>query len=296
MTDHTATTHRRVDRPVRGAEHNRRLPGADGQVPAKSLLPTLEPGVTLLDIETDGRGVPVVQSLVCDHLLFHEGEAFWVDTAGFGTTTGMARLAPSRRLLDRIHVARGFTAYQHYSILGDLTTAIEQAHREADEWTDTGPSLVVVPAIDGQYRDSDTLGQADARTLHARALAVCADAADRYDVPVLVTRTSQNGIGEAVERAADRRLECTQTELGPRFVGEEFETLAYSVDAGGGYQTTLAYWRQLLATRVQQADTVPAPEPAAQPTGGVGTGVTTTGDSITPTASPVRDLFHAGGE
>lgn len=291
MIRHTATSHRRVDQPVRGADHNQSLPEEGEQTPDGSLLPTLDPGLTLLDIETDDRGVPVVQSLVCDHLLFHEDPAFWVDTAGFATTTGLARLAPSRRLLERIHVARGFTAYQHYSILDDLTAAIAEDPDAADEDTTPRPSLIVVPAMDGQYRDSDTLGSENARVLHARALAVCADAADRYDVPVLVTRIRKDGIGEAVERAADRRLECTQTKLGPRFVGEDFETLAYPADASGGYQTTLAYWRQLLATRVRQSDTVSTPEPPIEPTDRV----TTTGE-ITPTASPVRDLWHAVGQ
>lgn len=296
MINHTATTHCRVDQPTRGADHNQSLPEEGGQTPDGSLLPTLNPGLTLLDIETDDRGVPVVQSLVCDHLLFHEGPAFWVDTAGFATTTGLARLAPSRRLLERIHVARGFTAYQHYGILDDLTAAIAEGPNAAGENSTTQPSLIVAPAIDGQYRDSDTLGSEDACTLHARALAVCADAAERYNVPVLATRTRQDGIGEAVERAADHRLECTQTKLGPRFVGEDFETLAYPPDASGGYQTTIAYWRQLLATRVRQADAVSAPESPTQPTDCVGTGLTTTGESITPTASPIRDLWHAGGQ
>jgi hypothetical protein len=86
----------------------------------EALFPSLTEGITLLDIEGK-RGVPVIQSLVLDHLLMTDGPAFWVDTNGYATTTSMARLALSHRLLNRIHVARGFTAYQHYSIVCDLT-------------------------------------------------------------------------------------------------------------------------------------------------------------------------------
>jgi len=59
-------------RPTRGADRNRSL--ADRR---PALLPALDPGVTLLSV--DGRGVPVVQSLVLDRLLTADGPAFWVD-------------------------------------------------------------------------------------------------------------------------------------------------------------------------------------------------------------------------
>lgn len=40
--------------------------------------------------------------------------------------------------------------------------------------------------------------------------------------------------------------------MGPRFVGDEFETLLYPVDGGAYYQTMFAYWRQLLTARADQ--------------------------------------------
>jgi len=81
-------------------------------------------------------GGSVLQSLVLDHLLLHNGPAFWVDANGHATTTTLAQIAPSHRLLNRIHVARGFTAYQHYGAVCDLPTADESIH----------------PRIDRQYR------------------------------------------------------------------------------------------------------------------------------------------------
>jgi len=68
------------------------------------LLPSLDGGITLLDVE-GGRGVPILQSLVLDHLLLHDGPALWVDANGHPTTT-LARIVFSQRLLDRIHVVR----------------------------------------------------------------------------------------------------------------------------------------------------------------------------------------------
>ncbi len=66
-----------------------------------------------------------------DHLLLNEGPAFRVDANGHATTTHLARLAPSQRLLDRIHVARGFTPYQHYSAVCDLSEEVNRRIRDS---------------------------------------------------------------------------------------------------------------------------------------------------------------------
>jgi len=219
------------------------------------LLPSLDNGITLLDVE-EGRGVPTLQSLVLDHLLLHDGPAFWVDTNGHATTTTLAQIAPSQRLLDRIHVTRGFTAYQHYGVVCNLPAAVNQSIQESA--ADTGargrqptasdndssphtPSLIVVPAVDAQYRADDTLGDAHTETLQARTLARLTTYADGYNVPVLVSRSERDAFTTPIETAADHHLECEQTQTGPRIVGDDFETLVYPVDDGIYYQTTFAY-------------------------------------------------------
>jgi hypothetical protein len=45
--------------------------------------------------------------------------------------------------------------------------------------------------------------------------------------------------------------------MGPRVVGEDFETFVYPVDDGVYYQTTFAYWRQLFAARATQVGVEP---------------------------------------
>ncbi|SEO74473.1 hypothetical protein SAMN05216388_101811 [Halorientalis persicus] len=273
------------------------------------LLPSLDDGITLLDVD-GGRGVPVLQSLVLDHLLLHDGPAFWVDANGHATTTSLAQIAPSQRLLDRIHVTRGFTAYQHYGAVCDLTGAVNQSIREstADDNSrrrqPTGqgdgslhtPSLIVVPDVDAQYRTDDTLGEVQSQTLQARTLARLATYADGYDIPVLVTRNERNEFTEPVATAASHHLKCEQTRMGPRFVGDEFETLVYPVDDGAYYQTTFAYWRQLLAARATQVGMEPTtPAPSTPTPEGVGTGVTADGETVSVTADPLLDAWTAPG-
>ena len=283
-------------RPVRGAARNRGL-----EQSRQALLPDLDPGITLLDIDGD-RGVPVLQSLVLDRLLTRGGPAFWVDAQGHATTAGLAQLAPSRRLLDRIHVARGFTAYQHYSAVRDLQGAVERHVRdgatrdpfeqrdaapESDGDSSLTPSLVVAPAIDAMYRADDALPEDRASTLQARCLATLARYAEGYDVPVLVTRQRDDAFTTPVETRADRVLRCVRTDMGPRFVGDGFETLVYPVDDGSHYQTTLAYWHEILARRARQAGLSPAgPDSTAG-------GEPTVGDAAGP--DPVADALAGLG-
>ncbi|MFD1685705.1 hypothetical protein [Halobellus litoreus] len=291
--------------PTRAAERNRDLVDRDESASEGGLLPSLDDGITLLDV-AEGRGVSVLQALVLDHLLLNEGPAFWVDADGHATTTRLARLAPSQRLLDRVHVARGFTPYQHYSAVCDLSEEVNRQIRAAASGPDRSgaraaasprtPSLVVAPAFDAQYRAADTLSKPHARTLQTRAIARLRACADAYDVPVLVTRTATDAFTGPIETAAERRLQCERTRLGPRFVGEEFETLVYPV-AEDTYQTTFAYWRQVLGIRAEQVGLEPSAAPewdaAATP---VGTGVTATGETATLVADPLLDARGGSGD
>ena len=305
MREHSASNRLAVDQPTRGADRNRSLADQADSATDEILLPQFDDGVTLLDVE-GGRGVPILQSLVLD-LLLHGGPAFWVDADGHATTTTLAQIAPSRRLLDRIHVARGFTAYQHYGAVCDLPTAVNQSIRElttkanvrnrqpadSDDESSCSPSLIVAPAVDIQYRADDTLGDRHADTLQARTLARLATYADSYDIPVLVTRNERTEFTEPVATVADRYLECEQTRMGPRILGEDFETLVYPIDDGAYYQTTFAYWQQLLEARAAQVGVEPT-TPSTPALDGVGRGVTVDGESVAVEADPLLDSWTVG--
>ncbi|SDK16188.1 hypothetical protein SAMN05216226_12814 [Halovenus aranensis] len=308
MGEHSTSNRLAVDQPTRGADRNRSLADQTDPNTDEMLLPQLDDGITLLDVE-GGRGVPILQSLVLDHLLLHDGPAFWVDANGHATTTTLAQIAPSQRLLNRIHVARGFTVYQHYGAICDLPTVVNKAIQSStadsgaagrrapsrDEGTSPHtPALIVAPAVDAQYRVDDTLGETHAKTLQARTLARLATYAEGYDIPVLVTRNERNEFTESIATVADHHLECEQTRMGPRVVGEDFETLVYPVDDGAYYQTTFAYWRQLLAARATQVGVEPT-TPSTPTPEGVGTGVTADDETVATTADPLLDAWTATG-
>lgn len=203
--------------------------------PAIPDLPALDPGIQLLEV--DGKVTGPLHTLVVDHAAMHRGPTYWVDAHGYARTHSLAQVAPEPRLLDRIQVARGFTPFQHYSLIESLV-----------ETVDTDTSLLVLPALDGMYRD-EALRQDERCDMLVRVIANLAGVARDYDLPVLVTRTQCDDLTAPIEAAAVETIQCKQTRMGPRFIANEFETLVYPV-GNGQVQTTLAFWENVLIARL----------------------------------------------
>jgi len=235
------------------------------------LLPQLDDGITLLDVEGPRRPDPHSRSCSTTSSCT-TGPPFGSTQTGTRRRPRLPRSPSSQRLLGRIHVARGFTAYQHYGAVCDLPTAVNKSIRtstadsgaagrgEPGRDEDTSPhtpALIVAPAVDAQYRADDTLGETHAETLQARTLARLATYADGYDIPVLVTRNERNEFTEPVATVADHHLECERPEWAHGSSARTSRLLVYPVDDGAYYQTTFAYWRQLLAARATQVGVEP---------------------------------------
>jgi hypothetical protein len=203
-------------------------------------FPHLDDGLTLCSVAD--RALGAFHSLVLDHLLATDGTAVWVDARNTATTQHLARVAPSRQLLDRIRVARAFTPFQHHALVDDLAAAVAP-----------DDSLVVAPLVDWFYRE-DELRDGEDEAMLAGALDDLAALSDRADLPVLLSRHAASGVGSVVDRYVDRRLDCTLTAFGPRFSGDELETLLFDCP-DGTVQTTLAFWRRVLRERHRAAAT-----------------------------------------
>jgi hypothetical protein len=141
-------------------------------------LPILEDDVYLLEPDATGsrsRRQTVLGSLhalALDTALSVAGDMIWIDAQGHATTRSLARVAPSERALERVHVARAFTTHQH-------TTLIDQVGRWLRERTDSPysspatdrPAVLVCPSIDALYRAGE-LSDSESRSLLTRTLAV----------------------------------------------------------------------------------------------------------------------------
>lgn len=201
-------------------------------------LPDLQQGITLLT--ADSAVDSVIHALAVDHVLLTGGEGFWIDPGTDAQTGPLVDLAPSDRILDRIRVARGFTPFQHLAVLDSLPGSL------TDRTT-----LVVVPQLDRYYRDDSLLADEGVEMLLSGIASLAAAARER-DVSVLVTRTAGDAFGDPIAAAADHRLVCESTPFGPRFRTDDDETLVYPVDGGRWVQTTLSFWREVLAAREPQ--------------------------------------------
>ncbi len=197
-------------------------------------LPTLDDGVTVL--ETNERATGALHSLVLDHLLLEDGTAIWVDAQGHGATQPLSRISPTMRLLERVRIARAFTPWQHQSLLQNLAAEITDA-----------TTLVVLPAFDWFYR-SDDLTRGDGKRMLAAGVDLIDEIAETFDIPILVTQHRTDSLTTPIRDLATDVVRCEQTDFGPRFSGDEFETLVYPLE-NGLVQTTFAFWNQVLTTR-----------------------------------------------
>ena len=242
---------RPTNQPVRDSHENQSSIEAPQQVPDGQLLPRLDAELTVFQF-ADDRGIRTTQAVVLDHLLQASGRAYWADALGTVTTATMAKMAPSRRLLERIHAARGFTAPQHRAIVEEIATSVRGAG--PDHTSDPAPALLVAPHLDAPYRDSDHFTASQGATLVGRNLASLRRASGAADVPVLATTKAEDRFAQPILDAADRVLTVESTDVGPRFEGDEFSTTLFPV-GDGQYQTTLEYWADILASRIEATDT-----------------------------------------
>ncbi len=197
-------------------------------------LPALGGEYTQLIATEDSRSV--LATLVVDHALLNDGPIYWIDTCGHATIDAVTNVAPSTRILDRIHVARGFTAYQHREIVESLYA---MSHTEK-------PALIVAPAIDYHYQE--TMEGIDGKELLAQTVARLTSLRQTFDCPILTTTTSQIEYAQVATAAVTTEIECKQTSHGPRFTGPDFETLVYP-HGDGTVQTTIAYWNAIIQAR-----------------------------------------------
>lgn len=212
--------------------------------PTRREVPTLDPGVTLL--RRPSARSPALYELVLGELTRSGGRALWVDARSNASTYAITDRAADDRVLDRVRVARAFTAYQHHTLVERLV-----------ETVDPGTGLIVVPCTASLYRDdvpeSVGLGLLDA------SLSILREVATTFDVPVLVTIADESTDLQAdlVVDAAHREITATETSQGLRFDGAGFETQVYWRE--GYFQTTIPYWVDLFGCVCEDATEAPSP-------------------------------------
>ena len=199
--------------------------------------PELDAGLTLLSVPSPQS--TALHQFAVTQLTATTGPALWVDARNNASTLALTDVAPRRQALANLKIARAFTAYQHHTLIRELARRVT---------ADT--ALVVVPCVASLYQDGDVSGR-EGRDLLDASLDVLADLAASKDVPVLVTDSEADATAtDAISSRADREIECVRTDLGYRYVGDDFETTVYWHD--GFWQTTIPYWVELFGAVAEE--------------------------------------------
>ncbi len=192
-------------------------------------LPSLEPGVTHLD--SPGPRSTALHRLVVDELVGRDGLVYWLDARNAAASYALYELAPHRRALDGVRVARAFTAYQHHTLARRLVHTV-----------DGRTAMLVAPNVASLYRDDDVPAY-EREDLYAATATLLAEMGETHDIPVLLTTdTSGAALPSAIADDATR-LSCERTRMGLRYAGADVEAQVYVKD--GFWQTTIPYWVEL---------------------------------------------------
>jgi hypothetical protein len=205
---------------------------------ADRTVPELDPGLTVL--ETPDHRSGALYRVALRTIRRADGRTYWIDARNTASTYALREAAPDDCLLDRLRIARAFTAYQHLTLVERVLDRVSPR---------TG--CVVAPNLASLYRDDDVPGHETVPLLEAAASALAELAAD--DLPVLATLGGpDDDLADAVSTHADAEFACERTEMGYRFEGTDFETDVYWAE--DWWQTTIPYWVDLLGVASERPD------------------------------------------
>ncbi len=187
----------------------------------------LEPGLTLLEVPSPRS--TAVHRLVCRHLADADGgSSYWIDAHNTASTHVLYDCASSPRVLEGLHVARAFTAYQHHSLVRAVVGQV-----------DDGTTLVVAPNVASLYRDAD-LAEWEREDLRAATLETLSELGAALGCPVLVTAAREEDAATIADYA-ETSIECVRTREGLRLEGES-GAVVEGYWHGRYWQTTIPYW------------------------------------------------------
>lgn len=181
--------------------------------------------------------LPAFQALVAKELEGKKASAVWIDAKNESSTYAISSIG-SQELLEKVHVGRAFTPFQHNNLIQNLEDFIQD---------DT--ELLVLPNVSFLYED----GQAnawEAKELFESTWSKIKEVQEKYDLKVLTSLPPQyDGFDYILEAEKDNEIEVQPTDSGPRYDSDEYDHLVYH--DSGGLQTTIPFWRRKIKNQVK---------------------------------------------
>lgn len=170
--------------------------------------------------------------------------AYWIDARNAAAPQLLSECAASPHHLEPLQIARAFTAYQHHSLVREVTRHV-----------DASTELLVAPNVASLYHDAD-LSEWEREDLLAASLETLAELGRVLECPVLVT-SAVDEHADTIAAYAATRIECVRTRDGIRLEAAHSDGKSdatggagegLTIDETAGYwheeywQTTIPYW------------------------------------------------------
>lgn len=196
--------------------------------------PQLYQGVNLISKPED---LPVFQSLVSNQLEGRNSTAVWIDSGNESSTYAL-RSAGTRSVMEKVHIGRAFTPFQHHTLIHGLEDFVKE-----------NTEILVLPNIDLLYLDGQ-VREWEAEELFEEVWQKVLKTAEKHGLKVLVSFSSKSTpLLQHARKDVEREISIRATQEGWRYHSSGFKQNAYS--NGGSVQTTVSHWMQKTSDAVQ---------------------------------------------
>ena len=213
-----------------------RRDGKENREPEKLIQssPEIVEGVNLV---RKPEKLPVFQALVAKEIEGKSASAVWIDAKNESSTYAISSIG-NQGLLEKVHVGRAFTPFQHNNLIQNL-----------EEFIQDDTELLVLPNVTFLYEDGQA-NEWEAKELFESTWNKIKEVQERHDLKVLTSLPPRHDRFDYIlEVEKDNEIEAQPTDSGLRYNSEEYDQLVYH--DSGGLQTTMPFWRRKIADQVK---------------------------------------------
>lgn len=189
--------------------------------------PELVKGINLI---RKPENLPVFQALVAKELEGKNSSAVWIDAKNESSTYAISSIG-SQELLEKVHIGRAFTPFQH----NELIRGLEEFIMEDTE-------VLVLPNVTFLYEDGQA-NEWEAKELFESAWSKIKEFQRNHDLKVITSLPAEcSTFNHILEVEKDNEIEVKPTDSGLKYDSKSYEHLVYH--DSGSLQTTIPFWNR----------------------------------------------------
>ncbi|MFB6245640.1 MAG: hypothetical protein ABEJ03_04830 [Candidatus Nanohaloarchaea archaeon] len=166
--------------------------------------------------------------MVSQELEGRKATAVWIDSKNESSTYALSSFG-SGNIMEKLHIGRAFTPFQHHSLIHQLEDFIQE-----------NTEILVLPNIDFLYLDGQ-IKEWEAEELFHEAWEKILETKEKYSLKVLVSiSVEDSSLNYPVIGKADNKIKVEPTQQGWKYSSDDFNQYAY--ENGQEIQTTIPYW------------------------------------------------------